>query len=84
VVVYRTDDGWVIGETGWEALFAPTETNIYIYNPFAKQFVQRTAQGFQFNFKNYEEYLLYCEVCETKDGWPCPSWAVACELLNND
>jgi len=81
-VVYRMDDCWVVGETGWEAPFAPTEVNVYIYNPFTREFVQQTPQGTQFNFRDFDEYLLYCEVHEFTEDWPSPSWAVACELID--
>jgi len=77
-------DVWVTTETGWEKLYSTPEVTTYGYNPYAKEFAQRTAKGLHFSFANFGEYLASCTLNEvTEDNWPAPSWAIACELNPN-
>jgi hypothetical protein len=80
---YYSCRGWFIRETGWEGLHTPPQVTKYYYNPYEKgDFIQYTPKGMEFTFKDADEYLLYCKMEETtEDGWPNPSWAIACELI---
>jgi len=87
VVYHQWDhDVWVVAETGWEKLFSTPEICVRIYNPFNKgEFIKRIPKGIQFNFSDFQEYIACCALNETtEDGWPLPSWAVACELPELD
>jgi hypothetical protein len=80
---YISGTGWLLRESGWQRLFGPTEVTKYNYNPYTKgKYIEYTPKGMEFNFRNADEYLFYCTLQEeTEDGWPAPSWAIACELL---
>jgi len=82
VVRYYSGLGWVLKETGWERLFATPEITRYSYSPYHKgDFTRPIPKGREFIFQSADEYLFYCTLQEeTQDGWPNPSWAIACQL----
>ena len=88
VYYYLPDsDTWVVGETGWEriGIHQDTEVRVYCFNPWSKNFVQYTPRGIQFNFSDYDEYIVNCSLSKEDlfEETPCPSWATACELIDN-
>ena len=78
---YYSGLGWFIRETGWEKLYAPSESTEYHYSRYSGKFIENTPKGRKFIFKDPNEYMFYCILDQvTEDNWPCPDWAVACEL----
>jgi len=87
IIAYYNGMHWLMIEAGWEGPDKPPEVRRFVYRAGCRQPIKVVYKpwGIRVSFGDYETYIDYCGTLPLdEEGYPFPSWAVACELLTEE